>query len=581
MPTEFLTAAYVLGALQLATVIGLILVIRRPRINQEDLTQNLTEGLRAETTLLEKSLRTEMSDGMRMLSDGLSRQLKDGAEAVQRHVESLSKQVSERLKETGEAQVSSIGALKMGLETSFGAFETRITGKFDELQKAVSDAAERQGKTTKDAFEGFEKRSTSLLQGIETSQKERLEAVNKSTDALLKSVNDRFQAFEQSQQGAAKQLADRLGQQLTGMSEQLGSTQKERLEVMTKAVAELGQMVERKQKELLDGVNVQLGVIAEKSEKKLEEMRQTVDEKLQGTLEQRLGVHFTKMNEAFERMHTSMGEMRTMAKDVEGLQRTLSNVKSRGIIGEVQCQNILEDILTPDQWARNVRTKPDSHEVVEYALKIPNRGSDDHTWLVIDAKFPIEDYNRLLTAVEANDSEGIEAASKQIEHRVRMEAKKIADKYINVPTTMEYGILFLPNEGLFAEVMRRPGLVQKIQQECRVTIVGPTLLGAHLMAVRAFYRDMAIEKRSAEVWETLSAVSTEFANFGKSFALARRKLGAVDKAFDDIDVRTRAMERKLRGVTSLPEAAASKVLQLEMPKDDGEEYASGESCDYP
>lgn len=568
---------YSMLALLAVVAVLQIALILRPRLSQDDLTTALQTSLRE----AQQDLRREMKSGQSDMSDQLGRQMNQSTEAMERLVRGIGDQIIERLKEFGDGQTRLIAELKLGvtgqidtlsngLGTKFDSFKEGVSANLEATRSALTEAVAAQTSATTASFQAFEKRSTETLTQLGTNQQERLDAIAKATDALARRVNDSFQAFNLSQQQSIQALSESLTNLIGVMKSDLAETQKERLDTMAKSVGELAQQVDLKQKELQTLVGQRLDTLAQKNEEKLEQMRQTVDEKLQGTLEQRLGEQFTRVNEAFERMHTSLGEMRNIAKDVSGLQRTLTNVKSRGIVGEVHLENILEDLLSPDQWAKNVKVKEESQEIVEYALKIPNKGGDGHIWVVIDAKFPIEDYNRLLLAVEANDIEGADLASKQIETRVRLEARKINEKYINPPVTTEYGLLFLPNEGLVAEVNRRPGLVQKIQQECRVTIVGPAMLGAYLMTLRALYRDVAIEKRSTEVWQTLGAVSTEFEKFGKTFAAARKKVAQVDKAFEQIDTRTRAMERRLRTVTSLPEAEAANVLQLPTIDDDDE-----------
>lgn len=293
---------------------------------------------------------------------------------------------------------------------------------------------------------------------------------------------------------------------------------------------------------------------------KLEEMRKTVDEKLHATLEQRLGESFKLVSDRLEAVHKGLGEMQTLALGVGDLKRVLTNVKTRGTWGEVQLGALLEQILTPDQYATNVATRPRSKDVVEFAIRLPGKEGDEQVWLPIDSKFPIEDYERIVAAQDLADAAGMEEASKALEARIKLEAKTIRDKYIEPPHTTDFGILFLPTEGLYAEVLRRPGLSDWLQRECRVTIAGPTTLTALLNSLQMGFRTLAIEKRSSEVWLVLGAVKTEFGKFGEVLARAKQQLQSVANSIDSAETRSRQMERKLKAVEALPEPEAVKLL---------------------
>ncbi len=303
---------------------------------------------------------------------------------------------------------------------------------------------------------------------------------------------------------------------------------------------------------------------------KLEEMRRTVDEKLHATLEQRLGESFKLVSDRLEQVHRGLGEMQTLAAGVGDLKRVLTNVKTRGIWGEVQLQALLEQLLTPDQFAKNVATRPGSAERVEFAIALPGQNGDSSTpvWLPIDAKFPREDYERLLDAQERADPVAVEEASKALETRIRLEAKTIADKYLAPPHTTDFALLFLPTEGLYAEVLRRPGLSDLLQREYRVTVAGPTTLTALLNSLQMGFRTLAIERRSSEVWQVLGAVKTEFTKFGDVLAKTKSQLETVTRSIDKAEVRTRAMARQLKAVEALPGEQAVELLGVEMDPDD-------------
>jgi DNA recombination protein RmuC len=303
------------------------------------------------------------------------------------------------------------------------------------------------------------------------------------------------------------------------------------------------------------------GRLQEGNEAKLEQMRSTVDEKLHATLEQRLGESFKQVADRLEQVHRGLGEMQTLARDVGALNRVLTNVKTRGVFGEVQLAGLLEQVFTPEQYARNVATLPGSREVVEFAIRLPGQRADGAPlWLPIDAKFPREDYERLLDAHERADAAGVESAAKAIESRLRQEAKSIREKYVGPPHTTDFAILFLPTEGLYAEALRRPGLLEALQREHKVMLAGPTTLLATLNSLQMGFRTLALEQRSAEVWEVLGAVKTEFGRFGEVLAKTKKKLDEASHTIDAAEQRTRVMARQLRGVEALPEGRAAELL---------------------
>lgn len=307
----------------------------------------------------------------------------------------------------------------------------------------------------------------------------------------------------------------------------------------------------------LEGLQAQvqerLERIGTSNEAKLEEMRRTVDERLQATLEQRIGESFRLVSERLELVQRGLGEMQALAQDVGGLKRALTNVKSRGILGEAQLGALLEQFLAPAQYAANVKVKPRSAESVEYAVKLPGAQEGEHVWLAIDAKFPIEDYQRLGEAYEQGDPAAVEAAGKALELRLLSQARDIRDKYINPPVTTDFALLFLPFEGLFAEALRRPGLLERIQRECRVSLVGPTTLTAFLNSLQVGFRTLAITKRSAEVWKLLSTIKTEFGRFGEALQALDRKLDEAKTRLGTVSERSRILNDKLVRVESLPE----------------------------
>jgi DNA recombination protein RmuC len=322
--------------------------------------------------------------------------------------------------------------------------------------------------------------------------------------------------------------------------------------------------VQNAQFETLRGaVEQQLGRIQQDNSAKLEQMRQTVDEKLHATLEKRLSESFKQVSDRLEMVHKGLGEMQTLAAGVGDLKRVLSNVKTRGVFGEAQLAALLEQVMAPEQYEKNVATRPGSRERVEFAIKLPGSG-DAPVLLPIDAKFPQEDYQRLQAAQEAGDLLAAELAGKALEARVKLEARSIAEKYVEPPHTTDFALLYLPFEGLFAEVLRRPGLFDYIQREWRVTICGPTNLLAYLNSLQMGFRTLAIQQRSSEVWKVLGTVKSEFGRFAEVLANTKRQLQTVANTIDQAEVRTRQIERKLKDVEVLPGAEAlQEDLQLE------------------
>src|SRR5256886_4021248 len=323
--------------------------------------------------------------------------------------------------------------------------------------------------------------------------------------------------------------------------EEAGAAAKNQREELTKSLENVRSVVD-----------LRLGQLQEDNAKQIDKMRATVDEKLQGTLEKRLGESFKLVSDRLEQVHQGLGAMQQLASDVGGLQRVLTNVKTRGGWSEWQLGVLLEEMLTPEQFAKNMKTRDDTDERVEFAIKLPGDENGAPVWLPIDAKFPMEHYERLTTAQENGDSTLVEAAMKTLETQLKRCAKDICEKYINPPKTTDFALLFLPSEGLYAEAIRRVGLVQNVQRDCRVTFVGPTTLAALLNSLQMGFRTLAIQKRSSEVWNLLAAVKTEFGKFGESLSAVKDKIDQASRKIEDVDVRSRAITKKLRAVEELP-----------------------------
>lgn len=356
--------------------------------------------------------------------------------------------------------------------------------------------------------------------------------------------------------------------QMDAFAQQLAHLRGGLSETLTQQLAQLSDANARRMQEVRATLEQQIGALQAANNAKLDEMRQTVDEKLHATLEQRLGERFKQVAERLEQVHKGLGEMQTLAQGVGDLKHLLANVKTRGGFGEAQLGQLLEQVFAPGQYAAQVATRPGSRERVDFAIRLPGRGEDGApVWLPIDAKFPTEDYERLLDAQQRADATAAEAAARALEQRIRLEARSIAEKYVEPPHTTDFALLFLPSEGLYAEVLRRPGLMEQLQREHRVTLAGPTTLLAMLGSLQMGFRTLALEKRSSEVWQVLGAVKTEFGKFGDVLARVRTQTQTVLNTLDAAQTRTNVMNRALRKVEALPEPAAQQVIEA---RSDGE-----------
>ncbi len=375
----------------------------------------------------------------------------------------------------------------------------------------------------------------------------------------------RAEAAETARGDRAEQAMalDRLGQSLAGQVGQLGTLQAQQFEAFGQHLSRLTQSFDARVEQLRQTVETRLAAIQGDNATKLEEMRKTVDEKLHATLEQRLGESFKLVSERLELVHRGLGEMQTLAAGVGDLKKVLSNVKTRGTWGEVQLAALLEQVLTAEQYAENVATRPGSNDRVEFAIRLPGRDDGAPVWLPIDAKFPIEDYQKLLEAQERADPVAVEAAARALETRLKNEARTIREKYVEPPHTTDFAILYLPIEGLYAEVLRRPGLAEALQRDWRVSIAGPTTLAAMLNSLQMGFRTLAIEQRSSEVWAVLGAVKSEFGKFGEALAHTKKKLQEASNSIDKAEVRTRAVTRKLKEVEALPAVESAALLGAE------------------
>jgi len=409
------------------------------------------------------------------------------------------------------------------------------------------------------------------------------QGVEQRLDAFSAGTSKQIELLRNSLGDSGGRLQTQVSQELTKLQTALSHTAQQSREETSAALKAVSDSVvnsvvaltatQKTQLEEIRGtVDTRLVAMSANNEKRLEQMRQTVDEKLQGTLEARLGESFKLVSERLDQVHRGLGEMQTLASGVGDLKRVLTNVKTRGTWGEVQLGNLLEQILTPDQYEKNVSTTG-TQERVEFAIKLPGQESERACWLPVDAKFPVEDYQRLVEASEQGDAEAVEAATRRLEATLKLCARTISEKYLLPPATTDFGILFLATEGLYAEALRRPGLAESLQRDFRVILTGPNTFAAILNSLRMGFRTLAIQKRSSEVWETLSAVKTQFDKYGDVLAKVKRKLQEASNTVDHAEVRTRALQRQLRDVESAPDGSednGNSLLDLALVEHDDE-----------
>ncbi|RQH09662.1 DNA recombination protein RmuC [Paraburkholderia dinghuensis] len=458
----------------------------------------------------------------------------------------------------GDAVHESLDALSGRVATSTET-QARAAERIErELRNEIAHTAQVSRSEFGGGFAQVQQALASQLTSIATVQNNQIDGFAQQLAKLTETNAQQLEAVRQSLQQQAQQAREEQGAALRHFGNVLAQQLTQLTEANDRRFAEVRATLEQRLKD-----------IEANNAAKLEEMRRTVDEKLHATLEQRLGESFKLVSDRLEQVHRGLGEMQTLAAGVGDLKKVLTNVKTRGTWGEVQLEALLEQILTPDQYAKNVATVPKSTERVEFAIRLPGRGDTggaaEPVWLPVDAKFPREDYERLIDAQERADVGAIEEAGRALEARVKAEARTIAEKYVAPPHTTDFALLFLPTEGLYAEILRRPGLTDLLQRDFRVTVAGPTTLTALLNSLQMGFRTLAIERRSSEVWQVLGAVKTEFGKFGDVLAKTKSQLETVTRSIEAAEVRTRAMNRKLRDVEALPGEEATNLLGDALP----------------
>lgn len=554
---------------------------------------------RAELNQAFQAFETRFGQQIGALSSNVGERVTELQRTTAESLEASRKVVDEKLGQTLEEArsgrtelTSAFSAFETKLEQRFGSFDTSLAARFEALQIALTGRLDASSKAlmdlltqaqtdaaharieTSQALAKFRTEMTEHLGTVAQETGKSRQALSESAAAFETRIQERFEALTASTRGTLDSLkadiTNQLGVMATALKEQLegnGNQIRNQFTTLQEAVAQqLGVMANGTQtssEQLRAALNERLAAIQQDNTTKLEEMRRTVDEKLHATLEQRLGDSFKLVSEKLEQVHIGLGEMKNLAGSVGDLKRVMTNVRTRGTWGEVQLGAIMESLLTAEQFDRNVKTVPGSNDLVEFAVRLPGKGDDAPVWLPVDSKYPVEHYQRLLDAHDSLDKAVIQQATTAFESSIRLEAKKISTKYVSPPHTTDFAILFLPTEGLFAEVARLPGLVEALQNEHRIVVAGPTTLAAMLNSLRLGFRTLAIEKRSSEVWGILGSVKTEFQKFGDVVEATKKSIDAAAKKFDEVGRRTRAVQRKLRDVEELPGATQPVALAAE------------------
>ena len=465
-------------------------------------------------------------------------------------------------------------AHRQALVSALGQQAQRIERVEGELRREIGDNARSGRQEIQQTLGSFQASLTRQSAEATRTQNAQLDGFSQQLMQLRGTLGDtlthQLQAISRGMGQQAAEATRTQNAQIDAFAQQLVQLRTGLSDTLVRQLQDMGEGNARRLAEVRTTLDAQLAQLQQSNAAKLDEMRATVDEKLQTTLHARLGESFKQVADRLEQVHKGLGEMQTLAQGVGDLKHLLSNVKTRGMFGEAQLEALLEQVFSPEQYAMQVATRPGSRYVVDFAIRLPGRSADGAPcWLPIDAKFPNEDYERLLDAQQRADAEGAEAASRGLEQRIKLEAKSMAEKYLEPPHTTDFAILFLPTEGLYAEVLRRPGLMEVLQREYRVALAGPTTLMAMLNSLQMGFRTLALEKRSSEVWQVLGAVKTEFGKFGDVLAKVKSQTQTVLNTLDAAETRSRAMGRALKTVEALPQDQAIQLLPLDGTLDAG------------
>lgn len=462
------------------------------------------------------------------------------------------------------------------LRKSSGSFDS---SSLDRLEQRLKDELARAREESNTNAKNLREEVTKLFFNFEQMLQNNFKDFAERLEGISANIDRRMAAFQEDHLTISKETRSELAQSQKNMLDSLikqlseaASSQKTELTKFSEQIDKMTKSNETRMETLLEKVGTQLSQLQQSNEKKLEEMRATVDEKLHSTLEKRLGESFKLVSDRLENVQKGLGEMRELANGVGDLKRVLSNIKTRGTWGEIQLESLIDQMLTPAQYEKNAAVKPGSGARVEIAVKLPSReDSSKFTYIPIDAKFPLEAYQILMEAQDTVDSPAIDQAKKELERQIKLQAKTIAEKYIDPPNTTDFAIMFLPVEGLFAEVLRIPGLADTVQREMRVTITGPTTLAALLNSLQMGFRTLAIEKRSSEVWQLLGSVKTEFGKFGDLLEKTHKKIKEAGNSLENASRKSRTIERRLRDVEELPASGKQDLLGFEDSGSNGTE----------
>lgn len=552
---EVITIALVLNVILTIAVLAVV-VFRRPRpasvaVGDDGSVTALGSGLRQDLSVQRQELGSAISEGHRTLDARVTASLLEQKNAADRATE---------LQRTTQAE------LRDNLDTGLA----HLRDKFNEHAQAALAADSALRTSVGERFDDLRAGNEAKLEKI----REAVVKLEESNAASLGRNGDRIQLLTEQNAVKQQELRDTVRVEFDRMR----SGNEEKLVAVRSTIEQLQESNAEKQSQLRETLRGELDKLRTGNEAKLERMRETVDEKLQGTLEKRLGESFALVSERLESVQRGLGEMQALATDVGGLKRVLTNVKSRGSWGEVQLSRQLEDLLTTDQYVRNLVVKEGTSESVEFAVKLPGRGSDDAVYLPIDSKFPQEDYERLLNAQESGEKSDVESAVKTLERAIFTQAKLISSKYLSPPRTTDFAIMYLPTEGLFAEVVRQPGLASRLQNDLRVLITGPTTLMSLLNSLQMGFRTLAIEQRSSEVWKVLSAAKDEFEKYGTVWEKLEKQLATAQRTVADAGTRTRAVSRKLRSVETLEISEAPDSSAVISESDDVAEIVGLEAA---
>lgn len=547
-----LTEILLIIGLLLLVINILILFFKKANINVDDLKAEMTKT-NLDVSKIDPLIRTEFSNNR----EEIQKSSKESRQELSASLKDFSEQLTKAINELANSQ-------KSQLETFSNFLQTLTKNNEEKFEKLIKSNEEKQTE--------FKAQFTQLSNESKEAITKSLKDNEQETTKLVQSFAENSKSLNELLRTTSKENRTELANGLKSFEEKFTNNVKDFNELQRQKFNDLALKQEQiktdtesKLEKIRETVESKLKSLQEDNSKKLEEMRNTVDEKLQTTLEKRFNDSFTLISQRLELVHKGLGEMQTLASSVGDIKKVMTNVKSRGILGEYQLANILEDLLTNEQYEKNVETKSNSGAIVEFAIKMPNNNNLEKTlWLPIDSKFPKEDYEALVDAYDDGNPEKIEELKKSFKNAIIKNAKDIKEKYVDPPNTTEYGIMFLPFESLYAEVLRTPGLFETIQKDYKVTVTGPTTLSALLSSLQMGFRTLAIEKRSSEVWDLLGVVKTEFGKFGTVLEKTKKKLQEATNTIDQAGVRSRAIERQLRKVQELPSSEAQNQIESEI-----------------